>query len=244
MWRPTISSDELWHHGILGQEWGKRNGPPYPLDVADHSKSEKEAGYQKSIAKGAGNNSKRKTEIDDTLQRVDSMISQYKKTKTNKAGIKKRDKLKKQYNKELNKIDEVFNNPDVQKNLLTKAVDEGNLAADYYIDRKIKDNFGDWHFSEYKTDRGKKAHAKSEEYNKQRKNIYDQIRSYELKVTRDGKKLTKEEEKHCRELANKRNELYEKSWKTIVIAAMKDCGFDESIINDPDMLKKMKYMVI
>lgn len=24
--------DELYHHGIKGQEWGVRNGPPYPLD--------------------------------------------------------------------------------------------------------------------------------------------------------------------------------------------------------------------
>lgn len=29
------------HHGILGQKWGKRNGPPYPLDAEDHSAAEK-----------------------------------------------------------------------------------------------------------------------------------------------------------------------------------------------------------
>lgn len=34
-------SDSLRHHGIRGQEWGKRNGPPYPLDKADYSAREK-----------------------------------------------------------------------------------------------------------------------------------------------------------------------------------------------------------
>lgn len=33
----------LVHHGILGQKWGKKNGPPYPLDASDHSAAEKRA---------------------------------------------------------------------------------------------------------------------------------------------------------------------------------------------------------
>lgn len=42
-------NDYLMHHGILGQKWGMRNGPPYPLDAGDHSASERKAGWRKSL---------------------------------------------------------------------------------------------------------------------------------------------------------------------------------------------------
>lgn len=29
-------NEELYHHGIEGQKWGKQNGPPYPLSRAEH----------------------------------------------------------------------------------------------------------------------------------------------------------------------------------------------------------------
>lgn len=40
---------ELYHHGILGQKWGDRNGPPYPLGSGDHSAKEKKDGWRKSL---------------------------------------------------------------------------------------------------------------------------------------------------------------------------------------------------
>lgn len=50
----VIRNNELYHHGVLGQKWGKRNGPPYPLDDSKHSASEKKAGWKKSLLKKDG----------------------------------------------------------------------------------------------------------------------------------------------------------------------------------------------
>jgi len=47
---------ELYHHGIKGQEWGVRNGPPYPLGSGDHSTKEKKSHWKSSLKKTAANN--------------------------------------------------------------------------------------------------------------------------------------------------------------------------------------------
>lgn len=47
----------LEHHGILGQRWGKLNGPPYPLGSGDHSKRERRLAARAGIK--VGGNSKK-----------------------------------------------------------------------------------------------------------------------------------------------------------------------------------------
>lgn len=47
-------NNELYHHGINGQKWGVRNGPPYPLGENDHSAREKKANWKLSLSNTNG----------------------------------------------------------------------------------------------------------------------------------------------------------------------------------------------
>lgn len=68
---------ELKHHGILGMKRGKKQGPPYPLNPADHSAAEKKAGYQKSIDKGSSEVSKSENIHQDYQKKLDDVYSDY-----------------------------------------------------------------------------------------------------------------------------------------------------------------------
>ena len=65
-------TDYLEHHGIRGQRWGRRNGPPYPLDSSDHSADEK-AGKRSPNSSLAGDSHK-KLKKQRFLNRIRSLM--------------------------------------------------------------------------------------------------------------------------------------------------------------------------
>lgn len=61
--------ESLEHHGILGQKWGRQQGPPYPLDSEDHSAAEKKAGWRRSLE---GATDKVKTAVQKHNEKVEA----------------------------------------------------------------------------------------------------------------------------------------------------------------------------
>lgn len=60
--------NQLYHHGINGQKWGKRNGPPYPLDYDQHSSSEKKKNTKTELNRYEDNNPKKRKSAKEKRQ--------------------------------------------------------------------------------------------------------------------------------------------------------------------------------
>lgn len=65
-------SVSLKHHGILGQKWGKRNGPPYPLGGGSYTQSERKAIIGK---RRRGNSLYNKRHFDEVLSAKKTTLS-------------------------------------------------------------------------------------------------------------------------------------------------------------------------
>lgn len=88
-----IPKKELVHHGIKGQEWGKTNGPPYPLDYADHSAAEKKA-MKKDLKWIKKNEDKIRTKA---YKESKKELNEYSKLLSMKYGLNKNGKLSAAY---------------------------------------------------------------------------------------------------------------------------------------------------
>lgn len=88
---------ELAHHGIKGQKWGDRNGPPYPLADNKHSKSEKKAKWKYSLNQNLNDTSRLKQISDYATQNGGLFPKKHVSGNANKASSKTTGPLKERF---------------------------------------------------------------------------------------------------------------------------------------------------
>ena len=67
--------NSLYHHGIAGQKWGRKNGPPYPLGSSQKSSAEKKAEKNEDPGVSKFKSSRRISTVALTLNTVSAMAA-------------------------------------------------------------------------------------------------------------------------------------------------------------------------
>lgn len=70
LYKFKMTNDSLFHHGIEGQKWGVKNGPPYPLDASDHSAAEKKHMGYFARKKAAKEEEKQKKQAEEDARKA------------------------------------------------------------------------------------------------------------------------------------------------------------------------------
>ena len=120
MWyvRKIDYDSELYHHGIKGQKWGDKNGPPYPLGASDHSSSEiKEGrkGWSKEAKKEKINTRKNKRQLrrDKRAQKYYNKADKY---QSKIDSLTKKGRSKRRINKLEKKKQKALHDAEIKKN--------------------------------------------------------------------------------------------------------------------------------
>lgn len=129
----VITTSELYHHGIKGQKWGVKNGPPYPLNASDKSASEKRLSSNKKTNKVS--------KLDNSIKGWDDLNEDTQNAIINLSALTLSVLTSKLLNKAVNKLaskkcdkdlKDLYNNRDIEKlenipKLKTKMSTEENM---------------------------------------------------------------------------------------------------------------------
>ena len=114
--KPELSDDTLEHHGIKGQKWGVRNGPPYPL-----SRGKSSGGRAVRYGSGSGAAKRKARKLQKT--RVKSLKKARKVREQNKKEAQQRQRTKEEI-LESKDLTEILKNKDL---FTTKELQDINL---------------------------------------------------------------------------------------------------------------------
>lgn len=79
LYKFKMTDESLSHHGIEGQKWGVKNGPPYPLDAGDHSEAEKRA-MKKEARKESKAYNKANKEVSRVVRQIEELDRDFQKS--------------------------------------------------------------------------------------------------------------------------------------------------------------------
>ena len=68
----NYDTNELYHHGVTGMEWGKRNGPPYPLNAEGKAELRQQKKEQKAQIKAEKTEAKRQKNMTRGEERLEN----------------------------------------------------------------------------------------------------------------------------------------------------------------------------
>lgn len=125
-------SEFLEHHGIDGQKWGHRNGPPYPLTFSKHSKAEKKA-MRSGDSTVYGKKKKVKKSKNDKPLRDYKDLSDEDREKAKREAVRRGDVKETNKNRDYfsdKDIQDVLNRYDLNKRLSQRSVEDIKTSAD------------------------------------------------------------------------------------------------------------------
>lgn len=145
--RNDFSSNYLAHHGILGQKWGRKNGPPYPLGASDHSASEKKAGWreslktkreQKKLAKDIKKATKKASSVDSAQNKMGEQVRSRLSKEQKENLISKKEKMEKDQNAASKEYSQIYNK-EYDKRFKNKKPSEEELdeLSSYVMDKTV-----------------------------------------------------------------------------------------------------------